>query len=47
MCTKSLSPAQSHDDEDLIALPEDKDYTPEELRKLLIDDVNAFYGVSL
>ncbi len=43
MCTITLS---YNEEDDLMALPEGKDsYTPEELRELLISDLNSIYGV--
>lgn len=34
--------------DDLMALPEEKDsYSPEELRALLINDLNSIYGVKM
>lgn len=35
-----------YEDDDMMALPVDKDsYTPEELRTLLINDLNSIYGM--
>ena len=40
------SDSSLYKDDDMMALPEGKDsYTPEELRALLISDLNSIYGV--
>ena len=40
------SDSSLYEDDGLMALPEGKDsYTPEELRALLISDLNSIYGV--
>lgn len=40
------SDSSLYQEDDLMALPEGKDnYTPEELRALLISDLNSIYGV--
>jgi len=36
---------QSLYEDNLIGLSDEKDYTPEELRTLLISDLNSLYGV--